>query len=104
MKIINEIEFQNEVLNYSGIVLVDVFTEWCGYCHMLVSELEEVTKTLPNVKIVKIDAEKNVNFANEYDIKFYPEMLIFKNGHKIDNIDGYVKSDIIIQTIKEHMQ
>lgn len=103
MKQIRESEFQNEVLEHNGIVLVDVFTEWCGYCHMLTPELEEVQEVLPELKVVKIDAEKSLNFARDYNIQFYPEMLIFKNGKLVGNIDGYVKSDVIIEKIKEYM-
>ena len=103
MKQIRESEFQNEVLEHNGIVLVDVFTEWCGYCHMLTPELEEAQEVLPELKVVKIDAEKSLNFARDYNIQFYPEMLIFKNGKLVGNIDGYVKSDVIIEKIKEYM-
>lgn len=103
MKQIRESEFQNEVLEHNGIVLVDVFTEWCGYCHMLTPELEEAQEVLPELKVVKIDAEKCLNFAHDYNIQFYPEMLIFKNGKLVGNIDGYVKSDVIIEKIKEYM-
>ena len=103
MKQIRESEFQSEVLEFEGIVIVDVFTEWCGYCHMLAPELEEAEEALPELKVVKIDAEKTVNFAHDYNIQFYPEMLIFKNGQLVGNIDGYVKSNVIIETIKEYM-
>ena len=103
MKQIRESEFQSEVLEFEGIVIVDVFAEWCGYCHMLAPELEEAEQALPELKVVKIDAEKTVNFAHDYNIQFYPEMLIFKNGQLVGNIDGYVKSDVIIGKIKEYM-
>ena len=103
MKQIRESEFKNEVLEYKGIVLVDVFTEWCGYCHMLVPELEEAQEVLPELKIVKIDAEKTLNFTNDYNIQFYPEMLIFKDGKLVGTIDGYVKADVIVEAIKEYM-
>ena len=103
MKQIRESEFQSEVLEFEGIVIVDVFAEWCGYCHMLAPELEEAEQAFPELKVVKIDAEKTVNFAHDYNIQFYPEMLIFKNGQLVGNIDGYVKSDVIIDKIKEYM-
>ena len=103
MKQIRESELQQEVLEHKGIVLVDVFTEWCGYCHMLVPELEEAQEVLPELKIVKIDAEKTLNFTNDYNIQFYPEMLIFKNGKLVGTIDGYVKADVIVEAIKEYM-
>ena len=44
MKQILESQFQEEVKEHQGLVLVDFFTEWCGYCHMLTPVLEEIDK------------------------------------------------------------
>ena len=65
--------------------------------------LEEAQEILPELKIVKIDAEKTLNFTNDYNIQFYPEMLIFKDGKLVGTIDGYVKADVIVEAIKEYM-
>ena len=103
MKQILESQFQEEVKEHQGLVLVDFFTEWCGYCHMLTPILEKVEASLEGIKIVKIDAEKCHNLTNDYNIEFYPEMLIFKGGKLVDHIDGYVPEDIIVKKLKEYL-
>lgn len=103
MKKINSTEFSKEVLEQPGVVLVDFYTEWCGYCQLLIPEFEQVEKELPNLKIVKVDAEENPYLASQYEVTFYPLMLIFKNGQLVDHIDGYVKKDMIISKVEVYM-
>ncbi|MCM1513807.1 MAG: thioredoxin [Anaeroplasma bactoclasticum] len=103
MKIVKSLEFEKEVLQQEGLVLVDFFTEWCGYCELLVPELQQASEELPEVKFVKVNAETSSDVAEAYHIEFYPEMLLFKGGKVVGHIDGYVKKDQIIRVLKEYL-
>ena len=103
MKQILESQFQEEVKEHQGLVLVDFFTEWCGYCHMLTPVLEEIDKEIEELKIVKVDAEECTYITEEYNVEFYPLMLLFKNGELVDHIDGYVPKDVIVKKVKEYL-
>ena len=103
MRQILESEFQTEVKEHKGLVLVDFFTEWCGYCHMLTPVLESIDNEIEELKIVKVDAEKCVFITEEYNVEFYPLMLIFKDGQLVDHIDGYVAKDVIVNKVKEYL-
>ena len=46
MKSIVDAEFEKEVLDSKGLVLLDFWAEWCGPCRQLGPILEEVSKEM----------------------------------------------------------
>ena len=71
----------NEVINSGETVLVDFSAEWCGPCKMMVPILKELkSQVKDDVKIIKVDIDKQSQIASEYQISGVPTLMIFKNG------------------------
>ena len=71
----------NEVINSGETVLVDFSAEWCGPCKMMVPILKELkSQVKDDVKIIKVDIDKQPQIASEYQISDVPTLMIFKNG------------------------
>ena len=94
---VNESEFDREVLQDSGTVLVDFWATWCGPCRMLAPILEELSGRHPELKIVKVDVDENRDLALQYGIESIPTLLVFKGGQMADRSVGLVSPQEILQ-------
>jgi thioredoxin 1 len=70
-----------ELLQTEKAVLVDFYADWCGPCKAMEPVIKEVAKTLEaEVKVVKINIDKNVKAAQDYGVQAVPTFIFFKNG------------------------
>lgn len=99
MKTVSENEFEAEVLNKPGLVLVDFFATWCGPCMMLAPVLEEISAA-GEVEVVKVNVDENPNIAHKYQIASIPTMIYFRNGEMIAKEVGLREKDEIINKIR----
>lgn len=80
-KAVTDETFAQEVLQSDIPVLVDFFAEWCGPCKAMAPALDEVAKELEGqVKIVKVDVDKNSKTAQTYKVRGVPTLLMFKGA------------------------
>jgi len=82
-------DFQKEVIDIQGKVIVDFWAEWCGPCKMLSPILEEIVKEHSDIKIVKIDVDSESTIASQYNIASIPTVMIFDDGKLIDTVVGF---------------
>lgn len=93
---VNRDNFDEEVLNFNGRVLVDFWAEWCGPCMMLSPLVDEVSDELDDVKFCKVNCDEARDLALEYGIMTIPNLLLFENGELINQSVGYIeKQDLI---------
>ncbi len=70
-------------------VLVDFWADWCSPCKTLTPILEKVVKEARGtVKLVKVNADKNQDLAQQLRIQSLPTVLAFKDGQPIDGFAG----------------
>ncbi|MDU5108198.1 MULTISPECIES: thioredoxin [unclassified Clostridium] len=100
---VSEVNFNEVVLNYEGVVLVDFWATWCGPCKMIAPVVEEVSKEVSNARFVKIDVDENENLANKYQISSIPTLMIFKNGTPVDTLVGFMPKDSLKEAVIKHL-
>ena len=71
----------NEVINSGKTVLVDFSATWCGPCKMMEPILKDLAAmTNDDVKILKVDVDKNREAAMAFAVQAVPTLILFKNG------------------------
>lgn len=85
-------------------VLVDFFATWCGPCKMMQPILEQVSKQLGDeVRIVKIDVDKNQQLASQLHVSSVPTLAIFKNGEIVWRQPGVQSAHVLSEKLKSFM-
>lgn len=85
-------------------VLVDFFATWCGPCQTLAPILQDVAGRLKDqVKIVKIDVDKNQAAAQQYQVQGVPTLILFHKGKVLWRQSGVVPANQLTETIQKHL-
>jgi len=97
---LNGNNFQQEVLESSIPVLIDLWAPWCMPCRMISPIVEELgNDNQGKLKVCKLNTDENQNIAALYGIQGVPTLLFFKDGQEVDRIVGVTPKPIIQQKL-----
>lgn len=92
--------FNDDVLNFKGKVLVDFYAEWCGPCQALRPILEEAEQELPeNSKILSVDIDVEPAIAEEYGVVSIPCLILFEDGAEKGRFIGLASKKRILKML-----
>ncbi len=92
-------DFQKEVLDHKGLVLVDFYAEWCGPCKATEPIIEELSESMKDVKFVKVDVDANQEIAGKYSVFSIPTFLVLKDGEVVNQFVGAHSKDSFVEEI-----
>ena len=88
--ILNEGNFDAEVIKSNSPVLVDFWAPWCGPCRMLGPVIEEIAMEFSGkIKVGKLNTDENLALATQYQITSIPTIIIFKSGKAAEKMIGF---------------
>lgn len=71
--------FQDTVLG-DGIVLVDLWADWCMPCKMFGPVFEAASDKHPDIVFGKVDTEAEQGLAGSLNIRSIPTLMVFREG------------------------
>jgi len=91
----------NELINSNKPVLIDFYADWCGPCKVFSPIIAEVKDELgDNVRVVKIDVDKNESLSRKLKVMSIPTVMIFQNGKTIYSGQGVHTKDDLVNKLK----
>ena len=100
-------DFEEKVLqaSHSKPVLVDFWADWCSPCLFIDPILKEVVNNYRGqVRLAKLEVDegKNMKLAGRYQVRGFPTIILFKDGHVVDRFSSARPKQFIREFIETH--
>ncbi|MDF9800964.1 thioredoxin 1 [Catalinimonas alkaloidigena] len=93
--------FKELINSDSTAVLVDFYASWCGPCQTLSPIVQQVAKELGDqVKVIKVDIDKNPAAAQQFQVRSVPTLMIFKTGKVLWRKSGLMTKRELLSSVQ----
>ncbi len=96
--------FETEVLQAQGTVLVDFYADWCGPCKMMAPLVERMAEKYEGrIKIGKLNVEEAMEISDRYQVRNIPTFIFFRNGKPVETHIGGMSAADLEEKIKAYI-
>jgi len=92
----------DDFVKQHDIVLLDIFTTWCGPCQLQARIFQELDKEIDHerVALAKLDAEKCPQTSSRFNVTAIPTLIIFKGGKPVKRFVGVQEKGHLLEEIR----
>ncbi len=92
---LTEENFQSEVLDDPGLILIDFWAEWCQPCRMMAPVFAALNEEEDRVKFCKVNVDEQPKLASMFGIDSIPTLAVVQDRHTLTGMVGvHDKADI----------
>ncbi len=92
----------DEAVASHRVTLVDFWATWCGPCHSMAPDLEQVARESPDdILIAKVDVDRENELVERFGIRSMPTIITFHQGELHSRFSGAVPAAGLWQAIAD---
>lgn len=101
MIVIQDSDFETEVLSAEKPVLAYFWATWCGPCKLVAPSVEAVAQSYGDrLKVVKLEVDANPNAVKTCKVEGVPALRFFKNQQMIESHEGAITKQNLIDLVE----
>ncbi|MBM3298078.1 MAG: thioredoxin [Candidatus Aminicenantes bacterium] len=101
---VSDANFDREVLEPGGAVLVDFWAAWCVPCRALAPVLEKIADEYRDrLTVVKFNVDENKDVPARFGIRGLPTLMLFKDGKALETLSGSQSREAILKALEKHL-
>jgi thioredoxin 1 len=104
VQVISDHEFQFEVLEASGPVMVYFWAPWCGPCRLMAPVVDWAAEQFGDrLKIVKMEVDPNPDAVAKCQVQGVPAIVVFQNGEKLTATEGALTKNRLEEIVNPYL-
>ena len=72
---------------------------WCGPCQRFKPIMQEVANEGNHVQFIDIDTDQGRMFADQYNVRSVPTVVIEENGSEVNRLMGATSKQVILENL-----
>lgn len=102
--VINDAQFESEVLRSNVPVLVYLWADWCGPCRLVSPSIDRIAADYGDrIKVVKMEVDPNPQTTKTYKVEGVPAIRLFKGEELIHSWEGAITKDKLVTLLEKNL-
>ena len=104
MEIITSYEKLKELIDNHDMLMIYFGSEACGVCKAMMPKVENMIKEYPDIKAVRVEADKSLNISVSFNVFTVPVILLYIQGKETIREVRIISLDNLEQKVARYCQ